>query len=130
MNFRKFTGALMAITLLATPAAALAVNFNDQQADDTGFQVGVFAGEFEGIQDPTQGGLINTIIRIINALLVLAAIAAIVFVIIGGVRYITAQGDEDAVEQAKNTVIYAIIGIIVIILAAVIVNFFVSQVGA
>jgi len=127
MNFRKFAGALIAVTLLATPAAALALN--DSAADDTGFQVSQFTGEFRGVQDPATAGLITTVIRIINALLVLAAIAAIVFVIIGGVRYITAQGDEDAVAQAKNTVIYAIIGIIVIILAAVIVNFFVSQVG-
>jgi len=127
MNFRNITVALFAVTLLAAPATTLA--FNDSEADDTGFQVSRFTNEFRGIQDPAKAGLITTIIRIINALLVLAAIAAIVFVIIGGVRYITSQGDEDATEQAKNSIIYAIIGIIVIILAAVIVNFFVSQVG-
>ena len=128
MNIRKFVGTLIAVTLLTAPTVALA--FEDENADTTGFRINAFTNEFRGIQDPAKAGLINTTIRIINALLVLAAIAAIVFVIIGGVRYITAQGDEDAVAQAKNTVIYAIIGIIVIILAAVIVNFFVSQVGA
>ena len=128
MNFRNYTGALLVLALLIAPTITLA--FEDSDADTTGFRIKAFTNEFRGIQDPAKAGLINTIIRIINALLVLAAIAAIVFVIIGGVRYITAQGDEDAVEQAKNTVIYAIIGIIVIILAAVIVNFFVSQVGA
>src|SRR3989344_2494185 len=116
MNFRNITVALFAVTLLAAPATTLA--FNDSEADDTGFQVSRFTNEFRGIQDPAKAGLITTIIRIINALLVLAAIAAIVFVIIGGVRYITSQGDEDATEQAKNSIIYAIIGIIVIILAA------------
>jgi hypothetical protein len=123
MNIRVLVGALAAATLLAAPAGALA--FNDSLADDTGFQINQFSNQFKGIQ--SNAGLIDTIIRIINALLVLAAIAAIVFVIIGGVRYITSQGDEDAAVQAKNTIIYAIIGIIIIILAAVIVNFFASQ---
>jgi hypothetical protein len=125
MNIRTLITAALTATLLAVPATALA--FDDQQADDTGFQINQFSNQFKGIQ--SNAGLVDTIIRIINALLVLAAIAAIVFVIIGGVRYITAQGDEDAIAAAKNTIIYAIIGIIVIILAAVIVNFFVSQVG-
>ena len=60
------------------------------------------------------------------SLLVLAALAAAIFLIIGGARYIGSQGDEDAAAEAKNTILYAIIGLIVIGLAAVIVNFFVS----
>jgi high-affinity K+ transport system ATPase subunit B len=53
----------------------------------------------------------------------LAAVIAVIFVIIGGVRYITSQGDEDAALLAKNTIIYSILGVIVIALSAVIVNF-------
>jgi hypothetical protein len=125
MNIRKLITAAAVVSLLVSPAAALA--FDDSTADDTGFSIDAFDDQFQGIE--TDAGLVDTIINIINALLVLAAIAAIVFVIIGGVRYVTAQGDEDAVAQAKNTIIYAIIGIIIIILAAVIVNFFVAQVA-
>jgi len=45
------------------------------------------------------------------------------------VRYITAQGDEDAIEAAKNTVIYAVIGVVVIALSAVIVNFIIVAIA-
>ncbi len=122
MNIRKFVAAAAAISLLAIPSISLA-QVLDKNARNTGFNITAVQGEFEGIS-PTSVGLISSIINIINALLVLAAIAAIVFIIIGGVRYVTSQGDEDATEQAKNSIIYAIIGIIVILLAAVIVNFF------
>ena len=121
MNIRKFVAAAAAVSLLAAPAVALA--FDDQDANTQGFK---YNPTFEGVR-PANTGLVSSIINIVNALLVLAAITAVVFIIIGGVRYITAQGDEDAVAQAKNTIIYAIIGIIIIILAAVIVSFFTSN---
>ena len=99
-------------------------------ARDTGFDIGAFAAGFKGIEDPTTTGLVDSTINLINALLVLVAIAAISFIIIGGVRYITVQGDEDALAQAKNTVTFAIIGIIIVLLAAVIANFFTAQIGS
>ena len=132
MNIRKLVTLTAAASLLALPTVALAqATFDDSTASGEGFGIlkkPTFSSQFKNIEDPGTAGLVNSVITIINALLVLAAIAAIVFIIIGGVRYVTAQGDEDAVALAKNTVIYAIIGIIVILLAAVIVNFFVAQV--
>lgn len=76
------------------------------------------------------GTLIQAITNIVNALLALAAVIAAIFVIIGGVRYVTSQGDEDASEQAKGTVLYAIVGIIIIALSAVIVNYIIAAVPA
>ena len=52
----------------------------------------------------------------------IAGLLAVVVLIVGGVRYILAAGNEKAVGAAKNTIIYAIIGLIVIIVAYVIVN--------
>jgi hypothetical protein len=72
--------------------------------------------------------LVDSIIFIINALLVLAAIAAIVYLIISGVRYITSQGDEQVAEQARRGIIYAIIGVIIILLSFVLINYFVVNV--
>ena len=47
--------------------------------------------------------------------------------IIGGVRYTVSQGDSAAVTSAKNTILYAIIGLIVAILAYAVVNFVIVQ---
>jgi hypothetical protein len=47
--------------------------------------------------------------------------------IIGGVRYVLSNGDQGAVTNAKNTILYAIIGIVVAFLAYAAVNFVTSQ---
>jgi hypothetical protein len=85
-----------------------------------------FVEPFVGTSDQ---GLVDSLISIINALLVLAAIAAVVYIIVSGVRYVASQGDERETEQAKRGLIYGIIGIILIILSAAIINFFVANIA-
>jgi len=115
------TIAITALTI-AIPATALALNAEQIPLTDPGFtQQDPFAGTAN-----TQ--LIPAITGIVNALLALAALIAAIFVVIGGVRYITSQGDEDAAAAAKNTVLYALIGLIVIALSAVLVNFIVANI--
>jgi amino acid transporter len=60
------------------------------------------------------------LLRIVEIALSLAGLIAILFLIIGGFRYVTAAGNEEAAESAKKTILNAIIGIIVIILSFVI----------
>lgn len=60
---------------------------------------------------------------VVNAMIYATGILAVIFIIIGGVRYIVSQGDEKSVKSAKDTVLYAIIGLILAILAFAIVNF-------
>lgn len=69
-------------------------------------------------------GIFKTIVDIL--LFVIGAIA-VIMLIIGGVRYTTSNGDQKAVESAKNTIMYAIIGIVVAILAYAIVGFVVNS---
>jgi hypothetical protein len=60
---------------------------------------------------------------IINTLILIAAVVATLFIIIGGIRYITSDGDSSKTNGAKQTITYAILGLIVAILARVIVGF-------
>lgn len=60
--------------------------------------------------------------RIINWVLIAVGIIAVVFIIIGGIRYATSSGDSDKVKSAKNTILYALIGLVIAILANVIVQ--------
>lgn len=76
----------------------------------------------------SNNSLIGSIMSLINAFLIFISILAVIFIIIGGIKYIISQGDEKAAVAAKNTVLYAIIGLIVIGLAAAIVNFVVSAI--
>lgn len=55
-------------------------------------------------------------------LLTIAFIVALIFLVIGGFRYIVSQGNEEAIESAKHTITNAIIGVVVIALAWVVLN--------
>jgi hypothetical protein len=72
-----------------------------------------------------EGSIFQTIA---NVLIFLVGTAAVIFLIIGGLRYVLSQGNASAVEGAKNTILYAIIGIIVAVMAFAIVNFVLTNV--
>ena len=88
-----------------------------------------FAQVGEGIADTsasagaTQTDLPTIINNVINVLLYIVGVAAVVMLIVGGIRYIVSSGDQQAVAGAKNTIIYSIVGIIVAVLAYAAVNF-------
>jgi hypothetical protein len=54
---------------------------------------------------------------------------AVLFLILGGLQYITSSGNKDKAEQAKQTILYAVIGLIVIALSFVIVAFVSQNIG-
>ena len=66
----------------------------------------------------------------VNTLLYVVGIAAVIVLIIGGLRFITAGGNPQSVNSAKDSILYAVIGIVVAILAYAIVNFVLGQFGA
>lgn len=59
---------------------------------------------------------------IINTMLFIVGLMAVVMIIYSGIRYITAHGDKQQVDSAKNTLIYSIVGLVIAILAYAIVN--------
>lgn len=66
---------------------------------------------------------IATIIQnVTNWVLVIAGSVAVLFLIIGGVRYIISAGNPTQAEAAKKTIIYALIGVVIIALSLVLVN--------
>lgn len=62
-----------------------------------------------------------------NVLLFIIGAVSVIMIIIGGLRYVTSNGDSGAITSAKNTILYAVIGIVVALLAFAIVNFVVAQ---
>jgi hypothetical protein len=79
--------------------------------------------------DGTEAGtkVDNLVKNVINILSLVVGIAAVVMIIIGGLRYVTSNGDSGQVGNAKNTILYAVVGLVVVALAQVIVRFVVSK---
>ena len=61
--------------------------------------------------------------RVTNILLFLVGAISVIMLIIGGIRYVISGGDQNQVTSAKNTILYAIVGIVVAFLAYAAVNF-------
>ena len=64
---------------------------------------------------------------ITNVMLFIIGAVSVIMLIIGGIRYTVSGGDSAAVTGAKNTILYAIVGIVVALLAFAIVNFVLGQ---
>lgn len=65
----------------------------------------------------------NVIKSVINILLYVVGTVSVIMIIVGGIRYTTSAGDSNGVSGAKNTIIYAVVGLVVSIMAFAIVNF-------
>lgn len=70
------------------------------------------------------GDVVNNVISI---LLFLVGALSVIFIIVAGVYYVTSNGNAEQVKRAKNTLTYAIVGLVVSILAYAIVNFVIAS---
>lgn len=72
-------------------------------------------------------GTAGTFSTITNVLLFIIGAIAVIMIVIGGLRYVISGGDSSQITAAKNTILYAIVGIIVAILAYAAVNFVIGS---
>jgi len=92
-----------------------------------------FGGEIPTIPGTANGGANQTresVVKVINFVLGFLALIAVVFVIVGGIRILAAGGNEDSVTKGRKTIVYAIIGLVIIFFARVIVGFFTNELAA
>ena len=67
---------------------------------------------------------------VVNILTIVVGFTAVVMIIVGGFKYITATGDSGKLSSAKSTIIYAIIGLVIVAMAQVIVHFTLAKANA
>ena len=111
---------------LLSPGAALAAGCDDATSFLGGF--GCITGEGA---DPTKGASLRfLIIRVIQVGLVLVGAIALAAIVWGGIMYILALGDEARASRAKKILLFAIIGLIIVLAAGLIVNVVVGAFSA
>lgn len=123
---KKFKIAVMSMALMfglvgiaALPASAALCNGTPKDCLNKGVNK---------IDDGTDGDKLASLIKnVVNVLLFIVGVAAVIMIIIGGLRYVTSSGDSSQVTAAKNTVLYSVVGLVVAALAYAIVNFVVDK---
>lgn len=122
------TAGLIAVPLAALPASVSAAEIQNNLKCGTNLDAkGV--GCNTDIQQGSDG-INNIITDIVNIFSVIVGIVSVIMIIYGGFRYVTSGGDAGNVSNAKNTIIYALIGLVVVALAQFIVQFVLDKVTA
>lgn len=87
-----------------------------------------FTATGDNVQGGTGKGLKGIIKDVVDILLFIIGVLSVIMLIIGGIRYTTSNGNPEQIKAAKSTIMYAVIGLIIAILAFAIVNFVVNNI--
>jgi lysylphosphatidylglycerol synthetase-like protein (DUF2156 family) len=113
--------------LLIVPAIVLGVGLTTVTVGAQGAQIK------DGLKSANSGKEVkggvkvkSTVGSIVNWLLFAIGAIAVIMIVWGGIKYATSAGDSNKVTAAKNTILYAVIGLAVAVLAFFVVNFVVD----
>lgn len=119
---------LLTLSIPLVPVPALAYNpFGDVCSNDAAQGSSLCQGQGDSSQNPLTGtkGLIRGIANIIAFV---AGLGAIITIIVGGLKYITAGGDANKAKSARDTIVAALVGLVIIALADTIIGLVLSRV--
>jgi hypothetical protein len=130
MNIKQVLSALLVVPLMvlglvaiAPPAYAACPSGSAVDVNSDPLKTGTQCAQGSG----QTSSIVNVFKVVVNILLFIVGAVAVIMLVIGGLRYVTSNGDATAVTGAKNTIMYAIIGIVVAFLAFAAVTFVTDQ---
>lgn len=126
---KYFTSAL--ITLALVVPLLLVSTIGAQEVDPIGQACSGNAQNSEvctaGSNDPITGEN-GVLLRAVDIISYMAGFAAVLMLVIAGLKFVTSSGDPNSVKSARDTIIYALIGVAVLILCQTIVKFVISKI--
>lgn len=126
-SFLVVVGLLGLISLFTTTTSPLAFAESPQETTCKGA-----GGKWEDGKCQNQasnGPSVQSVIQnVIDLLLFLVGIIAVIVIVVSGFRFVTSNGDPQQISKAKDSIIYAVIGIVVAVMAYAIVNFILDNV--
>lgn len=112
---------------VAVPALQPAAHAADCNSSDLNITNGADCARASKGQPSDLFGGNGIFTKIVDVLLFIIGAIAVIMLIIGGIRYVVSGGDSGAVTGAKNTILYAVIGIVVALLAYALVHFVIGS---
>ncbi len=126
---KKLVLSIVAVALTVFGLGGVAMMSPAYAADDKGAgqylpNIGSSSGLVQTTDDQS---LMKVVGSIINVVIGIVGVIAVVMMIVGGINFITSQGDTAKVTKARNTILYGVVGLVVALLAFAIVNFVISS---
>jgi len=133
LNKIMFAFSSVLVTGALTFAAAAVPAHAQTVSCDSGVGQGVSftnTGDQTGCTDDgsSKNSLSSVIKNVINIFSIVVGAISVIMIIIGGFRYVVSNGDSNGVSGAKNTILYAIVGLVIVLFAQVIVKFVLTNV--
>ena len=125
---KKFILASLALVgVVATAAATVPVispakAVNPYGACDANSSSAICKGKGESLSEGFVKPTINIILWVVG-------VAAVIVIVVAGLKYVTSSGNPSAVSSAKTTILYAVIGLVIAVTAYAIVNFVLKSFG-
>lgn len=69
----------------------------------------------------------KTVQNVFNVVLALAGAVAVAFIVFGGVKYMLSQGESNEIKKARDTILYSVIGLVVVVASFLLVNFVIGK---
>jgi hypothetical protein len=123
-------GLIVAVPVTTVSSVGAAANIRNCLTQGTNLDGTIGAnGDCTGDQSNTTSSadLNDTIASVVNIISIVVGVVAVIMIIWGGLKYITSGGESGKITSAKNTIIYALIGLVIVALAQFIVRFVLSK---
>jgi cytochrome bd-type quinol oxidase subunit 2 len=134
-KLRRIILTVTAFSLLVTPALVPAM-VAAQGTTNTNIQGNICGGTNASASDNSNcnTGAANTQVssimtNVINFFSLLVGIVSVIMIIIGGFQYVTSNGDSGKISTAKNTIIFALVGLIIVAMSQFIVHFVLGKIA-
>ena len=119
---RRWIAQLLIVGLALVPVGLYASTVTNQICSGAGVSTDPHS------TDCTNTALNGSVGHITSTLLTVAGAIAVIIIIIGGISYVTSTGDSSRIKLAKDTILYAIIGLVVITIAYAVVHFVIGSI--
>ena len=134
-KIKLFFAGLITASFMLVPAVAMAQtgtppSVNEGLCAGASLQANASGTSCATTTAGTQSTVQNIVTKVINIFSWVVGIVSVLMIIFGGFKYITSGGDAGGVTGAKNTILYAIVGLVIVALAQVIVKFVIGTVSS
>lgn len=120
-------GALLAPMMI--PATVMAAPVSIDQNLCAGANLNVDGTCDQGSIDAAKSSVSDIMTNVINIFSLVVGVVSVIMIIVGGFKYVTSGGGSEKVTSAKSTIMYAVIGLVIVALAQIIVRFVLAKIA-
>jgi len=128
---KKIAYLVATLSLIFAPMLAVGYSYAATSKDAVCGGIGLTTDANNGCAEDSSSPSVNNVIHaVISIMSYLVGVLSVILVIVSGFKYMTAGGDSGKVKSAKDTLVYALIGVVIAAMAQILVRFVITSTTA